>query len=334
MNLKTRYLGLQLPHPLVVGAGPLCDDLDTVRKLEDEGAAALVMRSLYEEEITGEQMSEFFYSEGTGESSAEATSYSPDPELALGPDEYLEHLRRVKETVSIPVIASLNGNTPGGWTSYARLLEQAGADAVELNLYHAASDTETSGDEVERGMIQIVRDVKGEVRIPVAVKLAPLFTAFAHFARQLDAAGADGLVLFTRFYDTDIDVIELEVVRTLELSDSSDLNLRLRGTAVLSGRVKASLAITGGVHTALDVVKATMAGAHVTQLVSALLRNGPGRLRSLRAGLETWMREHEWDSLDEMRGNMSFGRIPDPAAYERENFRMMLRRGAGAFEHV
>jgi dihydroorotate dehydrogenase (fumarate) len=234
-------------------------------------------------------------------------------------------LRRVKDAVGIPVLASLNGVTPGGWTSYAGLLEQAGADAVELNLYHAASDPTLSGAEVEHQMLDIVREVKRGLRIPVAVKLSPLFTAFAHFARQLDAAGADGLVLFSRFPTVDIDVLELEVVRSLPLTDSADLELRLRGTAILSGRVKASLAITGGVHTALDIVKATMAGAHVTQMVSALLRNGPRHLRLVRADLEAWMAENEWSSLDEMRGNMGFERIPDPAAYERENFRMMFR---------
>ncbi|MGH7493042.1 MAG: dihydroorotate dehydrogenase-like protein [bacterium] len=325
MNLSTTYLGIRLPHPLIVGASPLTDDVDTARKLEDEGAAAFVLRSLFEEEITGEQMAAFFHSESHGESFAEASSYAPDPESAFGPDEYLEHLRRVKEAVRIPVIASLNGTTSGGWTSYARLLEQAGANAVELNLFHAASDPATSGAEVERQMIEIVRAVKREVRVPVAVKLSPLFTAFAHFARQIDAAGADGIVLFTRFHKADIDVLEFEVVRTMELSDSSELPLRLRGTAALAGRVKASLAITGGVHTALDVIKATMAGAHVTQMVSALLRNGPRHLRLVRANLEAWMKENEWNSLDEMRGNMGFERVPDPAAYERESYRMMLR---------
>jgi dihydroorotate dehydrogenase (fumarate) len=245
--------------------------------------------------------------------------------MAFGPEEYFEHLRRLKEAVSIPVMASLNGSTPGGWTSYARLLEQAGADAVELHLYHAQSDPAMSGAEVERQMIQIVREVKQSLRIPVAVKLSPLFTAFANFAGQLDAAGADGLVLFTRFHKVDIDVLELEVVREMELSDSSALNLRLRGIAALAGRVKASLAVTGGVHTALDVVKATMTGAHATQMVSAILRNGPRHLRTIRAELTAWMEENEWESLDLMRGNMSFGRIPDPAAYERASFRTMLR---------
>ena len=325
MNLGTTYLGMQLPHPLIVGAGPLTDEINTARELEDQGAAALVLRSMFEEEITGEQMAAFFHSESHGESFAEATSYSPDPEAAFGPEEYLEHLRRLKEAIGVPVMASLNGTTPGGWTSYARLLEQAGADAVELHLYHAASDPATSGAEVERQMIQIVREVKQELQIPVAVKLSPFFSAFANFAGQLDAAGADGLVLFTRFHKVDIDVLELEVVRRVVLSDSSDLDLRIRGTAVLAGRVKASLAVTGGVHTGLDVVKATMAGAHVTQLVSAILRNGPRHLRTVRAELEAWMEENEWESLDQMRGNMSFERIPDPAAYERANFRTMLR---------
>jgi dihydroorotate dehydrogenase (fumarate) len=325
MNLTTTYLGMRLPHPLIVGAGPLTDDVDRVKQLEDEGAAALVLRSLYEEEITGEQMAAFFHAESHSESFAEATSYAPDPASPFGPEEYLEHLRRVKDAVGIPVIASLNGVTSGGWTSYAGLLEQAGADAVELNLYHGASDPTMSGAEVERQMLEIVHEVKRRLRIPIAVKLSPLFTAFAHFARQLDAAGADGLVLFTRFYKVDIDVLELEVVRSLPLSDSADLDLRLRGTAALSGRVKASLAITGGVHTALDMVKATMAGAHVTQMVSALLRNGPRHLRLVRADLEAWMAENEWNSLDEMRGNMGFERIPDPAAYERENVRMLFR---------
>jgi dihydroorotate dehydrogenase (fumarate) len=325
MNLATTYLGIRLPNPLIAGSGPLTDELDTVRALEDAGAAALVLRPLFEEEITGEQMAAFFSSESHGESFAEAMSYSPDPFSALGPEEHLEHMRRVKETTGIPVIASLNGSTPGGWTSYASLLEQAGADAVELNIYHAASDPTASGAEVERRMIQVFSDVKRELRIPVAVKLSPLFTAFAHFALQLDAAGADGIVLFTRFHRVDIDVLELEVVRTLELSDSSLLDLRLRGTAALAGRVKASLAVTGGVHTALDVIKATMVGAHATQMVSALVRNGPGHLRAVRTDLESWMEQNEWNSLEEMRGNMGFDRIPDPGAYERANFRMMFR---------
>ena len=245
--------------------------------------------------------------------------------MALGPDEYLEHLRRVKAAVRIPVMASLNGVTPGGWIDYARLLEQAGADGLELHIYHAASDMSLSAADVERQAIEIVREVKRSVRIPVAIKMAPLLTAFAHFASQLDKAGADGLVLFTRFHRIDIDVTELEVIRSLPLSDSSELPMRLRGAAALAGRVKASIALTGGVHTGLDVIKATMAGAHATQMVSALLRHGPDHLRTVRREIESWMQENEWSSLSEMRGNMSLERIPDPAAYERANFRMALR---------
>ena len=325
MDLSTTYLGMRLPHPLVVGAGPLGDEVDVAKALEDAGASLLVLRSLYEEEITGEQMDEFLHVEGISDLTAEATSFSPEPLMALGPDEYLEHLRRVKEAVRIPVMASLNGVTHGGWLSFASLLEQAGADGIELHIYHAASDMSTSAAEVERQAVEVVREVKRSLKIPVAVKLAPLLTAFAHFAKTLDATGVDGLVLFTRFHRVDIDVEELEVVRSLPLSDSSELQLRLRGTAALSGRINASLAITGGIHTGLDVVKATMCGAHATQMVSALLRHGPGHLRTVRRELEEWMREHEWDSLQEMRGNMGFDRIPDPAAYERANFRMSLR---------
>jgi len=325
MNLNTTYLGIPLPHPLIVGSGPLTDDVDNVRELEDEGAAALVLRSLYEEDITGEQLAAFFSAESHSDSFAEASSYAPDPESSLGPEEYLEHVRRVKAAVGIPVMASLNCVTSGGWTLYAQMLEQAGADALELNLYHAASDPTTSGADVEREMIDIVSEVKGRLRIPLAVKLTPFFTAFAHFANRVDAAGADGLVLFMRLHRVDIDVLELEVIRSLALSDSSQLQLPLRGTAALAGRVKASLAVSGGVHTGLDVIKATMVGAHATQLVSTLLMNGASRLRVIRREVEAWMTENEWSSLAEMRGNMSFGKIPNPAAYERENFRSMLK---------
>jgi len=317
MNLNTTYLGIPLPHPLLVGSSSLTNALDTVKQLEDAGAAALVLRSLYEEEVTSEQVDAFFHSDTHDESSAEAGSYFPDPEVALGPDEYLEHLHRVKQSVRIPVIASLCGTSTSSWVSHARLLEQAGADAVELDLYHSASDAVTGAAEVEAQMIEVVREVKQGVSIPVAAKLSPLFTAFANFATRLDAVRVDGLVLFTRFHKVDIDVVELEVLRSLQLSDSSELQLRLRGAAVLAGRVNASIAIAGGVHTGLDVVKATMAGASVTQLVSAILKNGPSYLQTLLDELRAWMSANEWGSLNEMRGNMSYQRIPDPAAYER-----------------
>ena len=322
MSLETKYLGMTLRNPLIVGSSSLTNDLDTVRELEDEGAAALVLRSVYEEEVTGEQMDAFFQSENYGESSAEAETYMPDPELAFGPDEYLEHLLRVQQAVSIPVIASLCGTSIGSWVTYARSIEQAGADALELDLYHSASDALTSAAEVEAQMIEIVREVKRAVKIPVAAKLSPLFTAFANFATRLDAEGVDGLVIFTRFHKVDIDVVELDLLRSLELSDSSELQLRLRGAAVLTGRVKADIAISGGVHTALDVVKATMAGANVTQLVSAIVKNGPRHLRTLRAEVRAWLAAYEWNSLDEMRGNMGYQRVPNPAAYERATYRL------------
>jgi dihydroorotate dehydrogenase (fumarate) len=326
MDLSTNYLGMNLPHPLVPGASPLADDLDTVKQLEDAGAAAIVLRSLFEEQIMREQEATEIHRERHDHTFAEAVTYFPSPDsFVLGPEEYLNHLRRVKQSVAIPVIASLNGMTPGGWLSYARLIEQAGADALELNLYHPSTDLETSGAEVERQAAEMLREVKRGLSIPVAVKLSPFFTAFAHFALQLDAAGADGLVLFNRFYEVDIDIKDLEVLRSLQLSDSSELLLRLRALAALSGRAKASLAVTGGVHSAVDVVKATMAGAHVTQMVSALLKNGPGHIRKVRADLEAWMEENEWSSLSQMRGNMSQGRVPNPNVYGRANYMLMLQ---------
>ena len=322
MDLSTNYLGLTLPHPLVAGASPLADDLDGVRRLEDAGAAAIVLRSLFEEQITREQMSEFDNLDRHGESFAEAASYFPTPDaFALGPFEYLNHLRRATEAVAIPVIASLNGATPGGWIDYARLMEQA----LELNLYRLATDPETTGADIERQGVDTVREVKKAVTIPVAVKLSPFYAAFAHVAREFDRAGADALVIFNRFYQPDIDAEELTATRTLHLSDSSELRLRLHWLAILSGRVRASLAVTGGVHTALDVVKATMAGAHVTQMVSALLMHGPAHFRTVLGDLTAWMQEHEWDSLSRMRGNMNLSKVPDPDAYERANYMLMLQ---------
>lgn len=330
MSLATTYMGLSLRNPFIVGSSPLTDDLDMVKQLEDQGAAALALPSLYEEEITSEQLSDFFSYDTYSESFPEAASYSPDPETAPGPTAYLEHVHRVKKAVGIPVIASLNGSTHGGWLSYASLMEQAGADGLELHLYHPASDPDTSSAEVERQMLETLREIKGKLKIPVAVKLSPLFTAFANFASQLDAKGADAIVLFTRFHKIDFDVIELEVFRRVEFSTPAELDLRLRGTAVLAGRVKASLAITGGVHSAVDVIKSTMAGAHAVQIVSALMRHGPEYLQKLRAEVEAWMIANEWSSLEEMRGNMSFQRIPNPAVYEREMFRRMFAVSVGA----
>lgn len=246
MDLSTTYLGMKLPHPVMAGASPLSDELDTIKQLEDAGSAAIVLRSLFEEQIVREQMADMLYQGASDDSFAEATTYFPAGGMAIpGPDAYLNHLRRVKETVDIPVIASLNGSSPGGWLAYGRLMEQEGADALELNVYHASLDPRKSGAEIERETIEMVREVKRSVKIPVAVKLSPFFTSFAHFALQLDSEGVDGLVLFNRFYETDIDVLELQVTRALRLSDSSEVLLRLRGIAVLAPIVKASLAVTG-----------------------------------------------------------------------------------------
>ena len=326
MTLSTEYLGFTLPNPIVVGAGPLSDDLDTVRRLEDAGAAAIVLRSLFEEQIAREQMAEFVHLDGHGDSFAEAGSFFPSPHaFVLGPDAYLRHLRKVKHAVRIPVIASLNGSSSGGWIEYARMMAEAGADALELNLYRISADPDVDAAEIERTAVTTVKSVRESITIPVAVKLSPFYTSFAHTARELDRAYVDGLVLFNRFYQPDIDVEGQTATRFLHLSDSSELRLRLHWIAILSGRTRASLAVTGGVHTALDVVKATMAGAHATQMVSALLMRGPSHLRTVLSDLERWLTEHEWESLSAMRGNMNFSKVPDPDAYERANYMLMLQ---------
>jgi dihydroorotate dehydrogenase (fumarate) len=325
MDLSTRYLGLKLAHPFLPGASPLADEIPVARRLEDAGAPAVVMRSLFEEQIAREQVDAFLHGHRHGESFAEALTYFPSPErLAFGPEEYLDHVRRLKSALSVPVIASINGTRPGGWLDYPRLIQQEGADALELNLYRLALDPAMSGEDVENECVEVVREVKRNVSIPVAVKLSPFFSSFSHFSRRLDAAGADALVLFNRFYQPDIDVENLQVRETLQLSSSSELPLRLRWVAALSGSLRADLAVTGGVHGALDGVKCVMAGAHAVQVVSALLRQGPDLLRILRADLERWMQEHEWDSIAQMRGNMNLQRCPDPAAYERANYMLML----------
>jgi dihydroorotate dehydrogenase (fumarate) len=330
MDLNVRYLGLDLPTPFVVGASPLADDLDGARRLEDAGASALVMRSLFEEQIVREQVAAFLHTEMHGESFAEAMSYFPSPSrFVFGPEEYLDHLRRLKESLHIPVIASLNGASPGGWLDFPPLMEKMGADALEVNLYPLALDPEVPGAAVEETALLAVREVRRAVRIPVAVKLSPYYSSLAHFARRLEGEGADGIVLFNRFYQPDIDVQTLQVKESLELSSPAELPLRLRWVAALCGKLKGSLAVTGGVHNATDVVKSVMAGADAVQLVSVLLRHGPARLRGLRAELEQWMTEHEWTSLREMRGNMSLLRCPDPAVYERANYMMILQGWRG-----
>ena len=326
MDLSTTYLGLTLPHPLMPGASPMVDDLDTIRRLEDAGAAAIVMHSLFEEQISREQVATFVHTESHGQSFAEALTYFPSPAaFALGPDEYLEQVRKVKRAVSMPVVGSLNGFTDGGWLDYARLIEQAGADALELNVYFLGSDRDEAGTSIEERTIRMVEAVRGAVRIPVAVKLSPYYTSLAHFTRRLDEAGADGLVLFNRFYQPDIDVEELQVARQIRLSTSAELPLRLTWLALLSPKVKASLAVSGGVHSVLDVVQSVMTGAHAVQLVSCLLKRGPSYLATLKGELAQWLEEREYHSLRQMQGSMNLEACPDPAVYERANYMLMLQ---------
>jgi dihydroorotate dehydrogenase (fumarate) len=325
MNLSTTYLGFELPHPIVPGASPLVDDLDTVRRLEDAGAPMIVMHSLFEEQLVREELGVTRSIETPQESYAEALSYLPEPDdFALGPDEYLEQVRKIKATVAVPVIGSLNGTTEGGWLRYARLIEQAGADGLELNLYELAIDPNEPGEAVERRGLRVVEAVKRSIKIPVAVKLSPFYSSIANYARRLDEAGADALVLFNRFYQPDVDVEQQELLR-VNLSSPTELLLRLRWIGVLFGRVRASLAATGGVHTAVDVVKAVMVGAHTTQMVSGLLMHGPDRLRQVRDDLAHWLEEHEFESLRQLQGSMSLARCPDPGAYQRANYVRLLQ---------
>jgi dihydroorotate dehydrogenase (fumarate) len=284
------------------------------------------MHSLFEEQIAREQVAAARYLDVPSESFAEALTYLPSPDtFALGPEEYLEHIHKLKAVVAVPVIASLNGATDGGWLGYARLMENAGADALELNVYALATDLNESGEMIERRTLHMLEAVKQSLAIPVAVKLSPFYTSLSYFARRLADHGADGLVLFNRFYQPDIDAETLEVASTLRLSDSSELLLRLRWLALLSGRVSSSLAVTGGVHTSLDAVKAVMAGADAVQLVSVLLRHGPEQLATLRRDLALWLEEHEYDSLDQMKGSMNLLRCPNPAAHERANYMTILQ---------
>jgi dihydroorotate dehydrogenase (fumarate) len=326
MDLSTSYLGMTLAHPLITGASPLVDHLDLVRRLEDAGAAAITMHSLFEEQLTAEAAATWRAVDEAADVHAEAASYFPLAEdYALGPDDYLEQIGRIKAAVSIPVIASLNGVTGEGWTRYARLIEQAGADALELNAYLVAVNPLESAGLIERRLIDIVRDVRGSVTLPIAVKLSPFWSSLSHLAMALDGAGADGLVLFNRFYQPDIDIETQDVVPRLRLSDSSELLLRVRWLAALAGRVRASLAAGGGVHTVEDVVKAVMAGADAVQIVSALLTHGPEHLRVLIDGLQRWMEEREYASVAQMRGSMSLERCPDPRAFERGNYMRVLQ---------
>lgn len=327
MDLSTSYLGLKLKNPLVPSASPLSRTLDGIKRMEDAGAAAIVMYSLFEEQIHHEAAElDHYLSYGT-QSFAEALSYFPETgEYNLGPDEYIEHIRKAKEAVDIPIIGSLNGISTGGWIQYAKKIQDAGANALELNVYYIPTDPKLSGAAVEQRYLDVLKAVKSTVTIPVAMKLSPYFSSMAHMAAQLDQAGADGLVMFNRFYQPDLDIEGLEVVPNVTLSTSQAIRLPLRWVAVLYGRVKASLAATSGVHSAQDVVKLLMAGADVTQLCSSLLLHGPGRIAEILQELDRWLLEHEYTSVKQMRGSMSQKSVADPSAFERANYMKALNR--------
>lgn len=325
IDLTTKYLGMTLTNPLVVSASPLSEDLGNIRRMEDAGAAAVVLPSLFEEQIRVESNAlDHFLWQGT-ESFAESLTYIPDMTgYNLGPDGYLEHLRRAKQAVKIPIIGSLNGSSTGGWVGYAKKIEEAGADALELNIYFIPTDTGMGGGQVEQTYVDLVSQVTASVHIPVAVKIGAYFSSLPNTARRLDQSGAAALVLFNRFYQPDFDLENLEVVPNLILSTPHELLLRLNWVAVLYGKVQADLAITGGVHSGLDVLKSMMAGARVAMMTSALLRNGIGHLATVRTELLKWMEEHEYESIHQMQGSMSQRAVADPSAFQRANYVKVL----------
>jgi len=325
INLGTHYLGLTLSNPLVASAGPVTDSIDKIRRLEDHGVGAVVLPSLFEEQLNLE--SESVDSDLSRGSDAFPESLTMLPELAdynLGPEGYLELIRKAAESVRIPIIASLNGVTTGGWIRYACAAEQAGADAIELNIYSLVTDPSRSGAEVEEVYCELVRTVKDSVRVPIAVKVSPFFSAIANMATRLDAAGANALVFFNRFYQADLDIESLEVVPSLTLSEQTELLLRIHWIGIVFGHVKADLAVTGGVHSAEDVVKSVMAGARVAMMTSALLQNGIKHVETVRRDLVRWMEEHEYESIRQMCGSMSQRNVSDPAAFERTNYMRVL----------
>lgn len=328
MNLQTKYLGMKLKSPLVASASPLSNDVAKVRQLEDAGASAVVMYSLFEEQIEHDnQAMETFLEQGT-DSFAEALDYFPTPDEYYNKEaeEYLEQIHRLKKAVDIPLIASLNGVTPGGWTKYARKMQDAGADAIELNVYHIATDFGMSALDVENIYIEDLKSVKYAVTVPVSIKVGPYFSSFANMAKRLNDAGADGLVLFNRFYQPDIDLEALEVMPNLQFSTSTEMRLPLRWLAILYGHMtNCSLAATTGVHSSYDVLKLIMAGADVTMLASTLMKNGIGRLTEIEMEMKRWMEEHEYESLDQMRGSMSYQNVKDPAAFTRANYMKTLQ---------
>ena len=325
MDLSTTYMGLKLKNPLVPSASPLSHSLDGMKRLEDAGASAIVMYSLFEEQIEHEAAELDHYLRYGTESFAEALSYFPEAdEYNLGPEEYVELLHKAKQSLDIPVIGSLNGISNGGWVSYARKIEQAGADALELNVYYIHTDPKLSSQEVEQRYLDVLSSVKASVNIPVAMKLSPYFSALANMAQRFDGAGANALVLFNRFYQPDIDLETLEVRPNVLLSTPGALRLPLRWVAILYGRIRASLAATSGIHTAVDVLKLLMAGADVTMLCSAMLKHGPGRITEILNELDRWMVDHDYVSVSQMKGSMSQKSVADPAAFERANYMRVL----------
>ncbi len=325
MDLSTTYLGLKLKNPLVPSSSPLMRRRDDVRRMEDAGASAIVLHSLFEEQINQESQTLDRYLTQGVESFAEALSYFPETtEYQIGPDEYLEHIRWAKSALDIPVISSLNGVSTGGWISYARDMQEAGADALELNVYYLATDLNLSGNEVEQIYLDILTDVKSAVTIPIAMKLNPYFSSLANVADRMSKAGADGLVLFNRFYQPDLDPENLEVVPNLVLSSSAELRLPLRWVAILYGHIQSDLALTTGIHEVEDVLKGLMAGAKVTMMASELLKNGVTRISELLVDLENWLTEHEYESVVQMQGSLSQINCAEPAAFERANYTRIL----------
>lgn len=326
MDLTTSYMGLTLKSPLVPSASPLSEDLGNIRRLEDAGAAAIVLFSLFEEQLAMERLALHHHLTHGTESYAEALSYFPEPdEIHVGPEAYLKLIRDAKEAVGIPVIASLNGSSLGGWTDYAMKMQQAGADALELNVYYIPTDMEMSSAEVEQTYIDILKAVKSVVTIPVAMKLSPFFSNMAHMARRLDAEGASALVLFNRFYQPDIDLEALEVQPHVLLSTPPELRLPLRWIAILFGKIRASLAATSGIHDGRDVIKVLMAGADVTMMCSVLLHFGIDRLRLIEQEVRTWMEQNEYESVRQMKGSISQKNCADPSAFERAQYMRALK---------
>jgi dihydroorotate dehydrogenase (fumarate) len=327
MNLETTYLGLKLKNPLVPSASPLSNETDQVKKMEDSGASAVVMYSLFEEQINLENRALDHFLTTPGDSFAEALSYFPEPDEYhnLHAEDYLEQIRELKEAVDIPIIASLNGTSEGGWMQYAKRMEEAGADALELNIYYIAADPKMSSTDVEMMYINDLKAVKHNVSIPVSVKVGPYFSSFGNMAKRLEDAGADGLVLFNRFYQPDIDLDNLEVAPSLELSSSFEKRLPLRWIAMLRPHLNCSLAATTGIHSAKDVIKMILAGADVTMMASVLLYHGPGILRRILTDLQAWMEEKGYTSIEEMKGAMSSASVADPGAFERANYIRILQ---------